>query len=188
MCRRHNRVGTLKGSPVSLDESRCCGCLYVRSHSNCFPVCCRGRLELGPNAAAVRVNRLFANGVIRGIGATIDPRAFGFGLQAFVDVKLQHGTSMEAFEKALRRVKRVPVGAGTHSRILFSYLCCLVSFGHYQRDRRRVCHRCAGSHNGQRVRPGHGGDCCCYSHRGATGCGHRSGAEGRRHAGRQSAG
>lgn len=68
---------------------------------------------MSPHAAAVRVNRLFANGVIPDIGATIDPRAFGFGLQAFVDVKQQHGTSMDAFEKALRRVKRVPVGAGT---------------------------------------------------------------------------
>jgi len=37
----------------------------------------------------------------------ISPSALGFHLQAFVDVKLQKGVSMEVFEKALRGVAGV---------------------------------------------------------------------------------
>jgi len=53
------------------------------------------------------VNRLIAAGIIRGFSAIVDPGALGFGLQAFVDVKLQHGVSMETFAKAIRGVKGV---------------------------------------------------------------------------------
>jgi Lrp/AsnC family transcriptional regulator, leucine-responsive regulatory protein len=65
------------------------------------------KIALSPNAAAERVNRLLAAGVIRGFSATVDPGALGFGLQAFIDVKLQQGVSMETFEKALRKVPGV---------------------------------------------------------------------------------
>jgi Lrp/AsnC family leucine-responsive transcriptional regulator len=65
------------------------------------------RIALSPNAAAERVNRLLEDGIIRGFSATVDPGALGFGLQAFIDIKLQPGVSMETFEKALRKVSGV---------------------------------------------------------------------------------
>ena len=65
------------------------------------------KVKLSPNAVAERVNRLLAMGVIKGFGATVDQRAFGLALQAFIDVKLQQGVSVEAFEKNLRKVRGV---------------------------------------------------------------------------------
>jgi len=63
--------------------------------------------NLSPNATAERVHRLQAVGVILGFSTEISPAALGLGLQAFIDVKLQHGTSMEIFERALRKMPGV---------------------------------------------------------------------------------
>lgn len=64
-------------------------------------------VNLSPNAAAERVSRLQRLGVIRGFEARIDPRAFGLGLEAYIDIKLQSGVSMDDFETALKKVKGV---------------------------------------------------------------------------------
>ncbi|HEV2619451.1 MAG TPA: Lrp/AsnC family transcriptional regulator [Acidobacteriaceae bacterium] len=60
--------------------------------------------NLSPNATAERVHRLQELGVIQSFSLDVSPAALGLHLQAFIDVKLQPGTSMEAFEKALRGV------------------------------------------------------------------------------------
>lgn len=60
--------------------------------------------NLSANAAAQRVRRLHELGVIRGFSADVSPAALGLKLQAFVDVKLRQGTTMEAFETALRNI------------------------------------------------------------------------------------
>lgn len=65
------------------------------------------KVDLSPNAVAVRVSRLQKAGVIRGFGAAVDPRAFGLALEAYIDVKLQPGVSMENFETALKKVQGV---------------------------------------------------------------------------------
>jgi DNA-binding Lrp family transcriptional regulator len=65
------------------------------------------KTDLSPNAVADRVSRLKKAEVIRGFGAAIDPKAFGHGLEAFIDIKLQQGVGMEAFETALRRIQGV---------------------------------------------------------------------------------
>jgi Lrp/AsnC family transcriptional regulator, leucine-responsive regulatory protein len=67
--------------------------------------------HLSPNATAERVRKLEAAGVIRGFSVNISPSALGLHLQAFVDIKLQKGTSMEAFEKALRGIAGVQEAA-----------------------------------------------------------------------------
>lgn len=64
-------------------------------------------MGLSPNAVAERVFRMKKAGVIRGFGADIDPKAFGLGLEAFIDIKLQQGVSMEAFETAVKKVQGV---------------------------------------------------------------------------------
>ena len=68
-------------------------------------------VNLSANATAERVRRLEALGIIRGYTVQVSLSALGFPLQAFVDVKLQKGVSMEAFEKALRGVKGVQEAA-----------------------------------------------------------------------------
>lgn len=57
----------------------------------------------GP-AAAERVRRLEADGVIRGYAALVDPEAVGAGLTAFVAVSLERPGNRAAF---LRRVARL---------------------------------------------------------------------------------
>jgi Lrp/AsnC family leucine-responsive transcriptional regulator len=61
-------------------------------------------VNLSPNATAERVFRLQEAGVIRGFSVLVAPEALGYKLQAYVDVKLQAGTSMQAFEKALQKM------------------------------------------------------------------------------------
>lgn len=63
--------------------------------------------NLSPNATAERVARLQERGIITGFAARISPEAMGFALQAFIDLKLQPGASMAAFEKALSRIDAV---------------------------------------------------------------------------------
>lgn len=62
------------------------------------------QVNLSPNATAERVARLQERGIITGFKANVSMEAMGFGLHAFVDVKLQPGASMEAFERALQNI------------------------------------------------------------------------------------
>lgn len=64
-------------------------------------------VNLSANAAAERVRRLQADGVIRSIAATVDPAAFGRTLEAHIDVKLRQGVSAAAFEKAVYGVPQI---------------------------------------------------------------------------------
>lgn len=47
------------------------------------------RLEMAPSAVLERIRKLEARGVIRGYEARLDPKAVGYGLLAFVFVRLQ---------------------------------------------------------------------------------------------------
>jgi Lrp/AsnC family leucine-responsive transcriptional regulator len=60
--------------------------------------------HLSPNATAERVRRLQELGVIKGFYVEIEPSSLGLNLQAFIDVKLQKGTTMNAFERTLARI------------------------------------------------------------------------------------
>jgi len=62
---------------------------------------------LSPNATAERVRRLQSLGVIRGFHARLDPAFLGLSLQAYIDVKLQPGTSAQSFESAVRKLSGV---------------------------------------------------------------------------------
>jgi Lrp/AsnC family leucine-responsive transcriptional regulator len=64
-------------------------------------------VHLSANAAAERVRRLQATGVIRSITANVSPAAFGRTLEAQIDVKLRQGVSAAAFEKALQGVPQI---------------------------------------------------------------------------------
>ncbi len=64
-------------------------------------------VHLSANATAERVHRLQALGVIRGFTTEISPASLGLHLQAYIDIKLQPGTSMAVFEKRLRKIDGV---------------------------------------------------------------------------------
>lgn len=67
--------------------------------------------NLSPNATAERVARLQQRGIITGFTAQISPEAMGLALQAYIDLKLQPGVSMETFEKALCHITAVQEAA-----------------------------------------------------------------------------
>jgi Lrp/AsnC family transcriptional regulator, leucine-responsive regulatory protein len=64
-------------------------------------------VHLSANAAAERVRRMVADGVIRGITAIVNPAKLGRSLEAHIDVKLRQGVSALAFEKALKGVPQI---------------------------------------------------------------------------------
>ena len=66
--------------------------------------------SLSANATAERVQRLVEAGVISKFSIEIPAAAMGLGLQAFIDVRLQPGTTMAAFEKAIQRMDSVLEG------------------------------------------------------------------------------
>jgi len=63
--------------------------------------------HLSPNATAERMRRLQALGVIKGFSIEIEPSSLGLNLQAFIDVKLQRGTTMDTFERTLAHIAGV---------------------------------------------------------------------------------
>lgn len=68
-------------------------------------------VELSANATAERVRRLETLGIILGYRVEISPGALGLHLQAFIDVKLRRGVTMESFEKALNDIDGVQEAA-----------------------------------------------------------------------------
>jgi len=62
------------------------------------------RVYLSPNATAERVRRLRARGIIRGLHALLDPVLLGISVEAYIDVKLQRGTSAKDFETAVLKL------------------------------------------------------------------------------------
>jgi Lrp/AsnC family transcriptional regulator, leucine-responsive regulatory protein len=63
--------------------------------------------NLSANAAAERVRRMQASGVIRSITANVNSAKLGRALAAQIDVKLRQGVSAAAFEKALQGVSQI---------------------------------------------------------------------------------
>jgi Lrp/AsnC family transcriptional regulator, leucine-responsive regulatory protein len=66
--------------------------------------------NLSANATAERVQRLVDTGVISKFSVEIPAAAVGLGLQAFIDVRLQPGTTMAAFEKSIQHMNSVLEG------------------------------------------------------------------------------
>lgn len=56
------------------------------------------QVHLSPNATAERVRRLQTANIIRGFHADIDHTKLGLSLEAYIDVRLQPGTSAQRFE------------------------------------------------------------------------------------------
>jgi Lrp/AsnC family transcriptional regulator, leucine-responsive regulatory protein len=65
------------------------------------------RVYLSPNATAERMRRLQSNGIIRGIHAVLDPVLLGLTFEAYIDVKLQTGTSVQQFETVATKLPGV---------------------------------------------------------------------------------
>ena len=62
---------------------------------------------LSPNATAERMRRLRSLGIIRGVHASLNPVLLGLSVEAYIDVRLQPGTSAERFEDAVMQVPGV---------------------------------------------------------------------------------
>ena len=62
------------------------------------------RVHLSPNATAERVRRLQSSGVIRGFRAVVNRPRLGYVVEAYIDVKLQSGTSAQSFETAVVKI------------------------------------------------------------------------------------
>jgi Lrp/AsnC family transcriptional regulator, leucine-responsive regulatory protein len=58
-------------------------------------------VHLSPNATAERVRRLQGAGTIRGFRTEVHKGQLGFSVEAFIDVKLQPGTTAKNFEKVI---------------------------------------------------------------------------------------
>lgn len=69
---------------------------------------------LSPSAAKRRLDRLVASGAIRGFTALVDPRALGWGTEAYVEVYCKGTVSPEELRRNLERIPEV-VGACTVS-------------------------------------------------------------------------
>ena len=81
------------------------------------------KVNLSPSACHRRVQRLEAEGVIRGYVALLDPRRLGMSTTVIVEIKLQSQSDevLDAFEKAVRRIPDVlecHLMAGTADYIL----------------------------------------------------------------------
>jgi Lrp/AsnC family transcriptional regulator, leucine-responsive regulatory protein len=65
------------------------------------------RVYLSPNATAERVRQLQSKGIIRRFHASLNPALLGLTLEAYIDVKLQTGTSAQNFETAVTKLPGV---------------------------------------------------------------------------------
>ena len=66
-----------------------------------------GRVGLSAPAVKRRVDRLEEDGVIRGYTAVIDPHAFGWHAEAFVDLYCEGGMSGDAIKRVVEPEPRV---------------------------------------------------------------------------------
>jgi Lrp/AsnC family transcriptional regulator, leucine-responsive regulatory protein len=79
------------------------------------------RVGLSANAVAERTRKLEERGIIRGFKAEIDPAAFGLGLQALIEVKMETNTTAAQFEAraaATPGVVRALVTTGRYDWVL----------------------------------------------------------------------
>jgi Lrp/AsnC family leucine-responsive transcriptional regulator len=65
------------------------------------------QVHLSPNATAERVRRLQSAGVIRAFRAEIDHARLGLSFEAYIDVRLQRGTSAQQFEAVAMKLPGV---------------------------------------------------------------------------------
>ena len=73
-------------------------CQFSRFESECL---------LSPNATAERIRRLRSLGVIRGFHASLNPVLLGLSVAAYIDVRLQPGTTAQSFEDAVMKLPGV---------------------------------------------------------------------------------
>lgn len=66
-----------------------------------------GRVGLSAPAVKRRVDRLEDDGVIRGYTAVVDPHAFGWHAEAFVDLYCEGGMSADAIKRVVEGEPRV---------------------------------------------------------------------------------
>lgn len=89
-------MGTAKSIEIDEIDRRIIGILT--SHGRLSFRDLGAQVHLSPNATAERVRRLQTANIIRGFHADIDHTKLGLSLEAYIDVRLQPGTSAQRFE------------------------------------------------------------------------------------------
>jgi len=92
------------------------------------------RVGLSANAVAERVRKLHEQGVIRAFGADVNPAAFGFALQALIEVKLEASTTAARFEMVAAATPGVVRALATTG----NYDCLLEVIARDQLDLQRI--------------------------------------------------
>lgn len=69
------------------------------------------RVHLSPNATAERVRRMQASGIISGFSAQVSWRHLGYLVEAYIDVRLQPGTSATNFQSAVTKIPGIITAA-----------------------------------------------------------------------------
>lgn len=69
------------------------------------------RVHLSPNATAERVRRMQASGIISGFSAQVSWRHLGYLVEAYIDVRLQPGTSVTNFQSAVTKIPGIITAA-----------------------------------------------------------------------------
>jgi Lrp/AsnC family leucine-responsive transcriptional regulator len=65
------------------------------------------RVNLSANAVADRVRQLVSSGVIRGFHAHVNPKAFGYRMSAYIDIKTGADSGPEELGKLLEKIPEV---------------------------------------------------------------------------------
>jgi DNA-binding Lrp family transcriptional regulator len=68
---------------------------------------CSRRLQVARGTVQARLDKLFARGVIRGLGPQIDPAAIGFGVTSFVTLEINQRPGHDPVTAHLRAIPEV---------------------------------------------------------------------------------
>jgi DNA-binding Lrp family transcriptional regulator len=90
--------------PVRLDDTDRAIVTELRSDGRLSMRALAERLHISRASAYSRVERLAGEGVITGYSATIDPERYGFGISAYVYLKI----SQHSWKSVRRRITQIP--------------------------------------------------------------------------------
>ncbi|MCP5371483.1 MAG: Lrp/AsnC family transcriptional regulator [Hyphomicrobiales bacterium] len=98
------------------------------------------RVGMSPSPCLRRVRQLEADGIVTGYAATVDPRAVGLGVEAFIQVSIERHTDAEArtFRDAVAALPEVVacyIMAGEMDFLLRIMVADLDAYGRFALDR-----------------------------------------------------
>ncbi len=92
------------GQPASLDDTDRAIVAELRADGRLSMRTLAARLHISRASAYTRVERLTREGVITGYSARVDPERYGFGISAYVYLKI----SQHSWKSVRRRISQIP--------------------------------------------------------------------------------